>query len=79
MGGRIVSDADRRIAERVKAARLAAGISQTQLGDALGITFQQIQKYERASNRLSAGMLQAAAHRIGVPVASFFDGASEAA
>ncbi|MGU3475697.1 helix-turn-helix domain-containing protein [Methylobacterium sp. D48H] len=79
MGGRIVSDADRRIAERVKAARLAAGISQTQLGHALGITFQQIQKYERASNRLLAGMLQAAAHRIGVPVASFFDDASEAA
>lgn len=79
MGGRIVSDADRRIAERVKAARLAAGISQAQLASALGITFQQIQKYEACANRWSGGMLQGAAFRIGVPVALFFDAASEAA
>ncbi|MEE7505189.1 helix-turn-helix transcriptional regulator [Methylobacterium mesophilicum] len=79
MGGRIVSDADRRIADRVKAARIAAGLSQTQLGAALGISFQQIQKYEGGANRWSAGMLQAAAQQIGVPVASFFDDASEAA
>ena len=51
MGGRIVSDADRRIAERVKAARLSAGVSQTQLATALGISFQQIQKYEAGANR----------------------------
>ncbi|MBN4095608.1 helix-turn-helix transcriptional regulator [Methylobacterium sp. OT2] len=79
MGGRIVSDADRRIAERVKAARIAAGVSQTQLGDALGISFQQIQKYEAGANRWSGGMLQGAALRIGVPVAGFFNAASEAA
>ena len=79
MGGRIVSDADRRIAERVKAARLSAGVSQTQLATALGISFQQIQKYEAGANRWSGGMLQGAALRNGGPVAGFFDDASEAA
>lgn len=73
MGGRNVNEADRAVAARVKAARVAAGLSQTQLAKALGITFQQVQKYERMSNRWSAGMLQLAADRLGVPAADFFD------
>lgn len=73
MGGRSVNEADRAVAARVKAARIAAGLSQTQLAKALGITFQQVQKYERMSNRWSAGMLQLAADRIGVQVADFFE------
>lgn len=73
MGGRSVNEADRAVAVRVKAARVAAGLSQTQLAKALGITFQQVQKYERMSNRWSAGMLQLAADRLGIPAADFFD------
>jgi transcriptional regulator with XRE-family HTH domain len=49
--------------------RLARGVSQVGLADALGITFQQIQKYERAANRVSASMLVKAARFLGVPAA----------
>lgn len=73
MGGRSVNEADRAIAARVKAARIAAGLSQTKLAEALGITAQQVQKNDAGKNRWSVGMLQLAAERIGVPVASFFD------
>lgn len=48
---------DRAIGERVRQARKARGLSQSQLGDALGVTFQQIQKYERGANRVSSSAL----------------------
>jgi transcriptional regulator with XRE-family HTH domain len=51
------------------------GISQEKLGEHLGITFQQIQKYEKGTNRVSASRLQEAARALGVPAAYFFDGA----
>lgn len=55
--------------------RMLAGISQEKLGDALGLTFQQIQKYEKGANRISASRLQNIAKILGVPVSFFFDGA----
>ncbi|MBN6819581.1 helix-turn-helix transcriptional regulator [Methylobacterium organophilum] len=73
MGGRSVNEADLRVADRVKKARVAAGLSQVQIAKALEISFQQVQKYENGKNRWSAGMLQLAADRIGVPVADFFE------
>lgn len=48
-------------------------ISQTSLADALGITFQQVQKYEKGVNRISASRLQTVARILGVPVSFFFD------
>ena len=51
------SDTDRQIGARVKAARVARGMSQEKLGEALGISFQQIQKYEKGTNRLSVSAL----------------------
>jgi len=50
-------------------------MSQSALGDALGVTFQQVQKYERGANRVSASRLQHMAHILKVPVAFFFEGA----
>jgi transcriptional regulator with XRE-family HTH domain len=73
MGGRSVNEADRAVAARVKAARVAAGLSQGELAKALGITAQQVQKNDAGKNRWSVGMLQLAAERIGVPVADFFE------
>lgn len=73
MGGRSVNEADRSVAVRVKAARIAAGLSQGELAKALGVTAQQVQKNDAGKNRWSVGMLQLAAERIGVPVADFFD------
>ncbi|TCL95893.1 helix-turn-helix protein [Rhizobium sp. PP-WC-2G-219] len=57
---------------RVRARRLTLGMSQTALGDRLGITFQQIQKYEKGVNRMGASRLQAAADILSVPISYFF-------
>jgi transcriptional regulator with XRE-family HTH domain len=66
---------DRHVGTRVRMRRLHLGLSQEKLGDALGITFQQIQKYEKGSNRIGASRLQLASKVLGVPVNYFFDGA----
>jgi transcriptional regulator with XRE-family HTH domain len=50
------------------------GMSQEKLGDALNLTFQQVQKYEKGANRISASRLQQAAHILQVPISFFFDG-----
>ena len=52
----------------IKQARHATKVSQTELGQALGVSFQQVQKYENGSNRVSAGALQIIAERLKVPV-----------
>jgi len=61
----------------VRLRRKLVGISQEQLADALGLTFQQVQKYERGSNRVSASKLYAIARTLGVPIAFFFDGLTD--
>lgn len=60
------------VGERLKAARLAAGLSQAELGKAMNLSFQQVQKYERGVNRISASMLMRASAALAVPVAEFF-------
>lgn len=49
-------DTDKEMGERVRAMRLRVGMTQTELGAALGVSFQQVQRYERGVNRLSIGM-----------------------
>jgi transcriptional regulator with XRE-family HTH domain len=66
---------DRHVGSRVRMQRMLAGISQEKLGEALGLTFQQVQKYEKGTNRISASRLQQIAKMLGVPVAFFFEGA----
>jgi transcriptional regulator with XRE-family HTH domain len=63
---------DIHVGKRLRSRRLVLGLSQEKLGDHLGITFQQIQKYEKGTNRISASKLQAAAGVLGVPVTYFF-------
>jgi transcriptional regulator with XRE-family HTH domain len=60
------------IGHRLRAERLARKMSQTQLGQALAVTFQQVQKYERGDNRVSASMLAKAAEALGLSVMEFF-------
>jgi transcriptional regulator with XRE-family HTH domain len=67
------NQADRRIAQRMRLQRLNLGMSQEALGQALGITFQQIQKYEKGLNRVSASRLEEIARVLEVPVAYFYD------
>ena len=68
---------DLHVGGRVRLRRKLVGISQEQLADALGLTFQQVQKYERGSNRVSASKLYAIARTLGVPIAFFFDGLAD--
>ena len=56
------------VGTRIKQARHATKVSQTELGQALGVSFQQVQKYENGSNRVSASALQIIAERLKVPV-----------
>lgn len=62
------------IGARIRATRVAARLSQTALGAALGVSFQQVQKYEMGKDRVSASTLQGIAAILGVHPGSFFDG-----
>jgi transcriptional regulator with XRE-family HTH domain len=66
---------DAGVGERIRIQRLLRGLSQTELGKKVGITFQQIQKYEKGVNRVGAGRLQRIADVLDVPVSVFFEGA----
>jgi transcriptional regulator with XRE-family HTH domain len=66
---------DIHVGSRVRLRRMTLGMSQEKLGEHLGITFQQIQKYEKGTNRVSASRLLEAARVLGVPAAYFFEGA----
>ena len=66
---------DIHVGSRVRLRRNILGMSQAKLGEHLGITFQQIQKYEKGTNRVGASRLQAISSILGVPVAFFFEDA----
>jgi transcriptional regulator with XRE-family HTH domain len=68
------NDVDRHVGSRIRTRRVALGISQEKLGTALGITFQQIQKYEKGTNRVGSGRLQNISNILEVPIGYFFDG-----
>ncbi|WP_371682894.1 helix-turn-helix domain-containing protein [Brevundimonas sp. MF30-B] len=69
-----IDPVDVAVGQNVRAARTGAGLTQSELGSAIGVTFQQIQKYERGVNRISASMLVRIAAALGVPVISLFPG-----
>lgn len=66
---------DRHVGSRVRMRRVMLGMSQEKLGDALGLTFQQVQKYEKGTNRIGASRLQQISRTLDVPPAFFFEGA----
>jgi len=66
---------DKHVGARVRMRRLMLAMSQEKLGDALGLTFQQVQKYEKGANRIGASRLQQLSHILQVPVSFFFEGA----
>jgi transcriptional regulator with XRE-family HTH domain len=69
---------DKHVGARVRMRRMMLGMSQEKLGDSLGLTFQQVQKYEKGANRIGASRLQQIAHILQVPVSFFFEGAPNA-
>jgi transcriptional regulator with XRE-family HTH domain len=70
---------DKYVGSRVRMRRMMLGMSQEKLGNALGLTFQQVQKYEKGTNRIGASRLQQISNILQVPVSFFFEGAPETA
>src|SRR3954470_24701401 len=62
------------VGQRIRARRMAQGMSQTELGNLLGVTFQQVQKYEKGVNRVGAGRLVRGGEALDGPVSFFFGG-----
>jgi transcriptional regulator with XRE-family HTH domain len=69
---------DKHVGSRLRMRRLMLDMSQTDIANALGLTFQQVQKYEKGSNRISASRLQHLSQILQVPVPFFFEGAPAA-
>jgi transcriptional regulator with XRE-family HTH domain len=69
---------DQHVGSRVRMRRKMLAMSQTQLADALGITYQQVQKNEKGTNRIAASRLQQISHILQVPAGFFFEGAPNA-
>jgi transcriptional regulator with XRE-family HTH domain len=67
---------DIHVGKRIRMRRMILGLSQSNLGETCGISFQQVQKYENGSNRVSASRLQQFAKHLDVPVSFFFEGLS---
>ncbi len=72
-GTGIPSPVDVHVGARLRVRRTLLGMSQTTLGDAIGLTFQQMQKYERGTNRISSSRLYDLSRVLDVPIAYFFD------
>ena len=68
-----IEPVDKLVGQNIRIFRMAKGISQTELGNAVGVTFQQIQKYEKGANRVGSGCLSKIAGILKVPISHFFD------
>lgn len=73
---RAANAVDKKLGQRVRARRLEIGMSQERLAELLGVTFQQVQKYEKGVNRIAASRLHDIAYALEMPVARFFEGIS---
>jgi transcriptional regulator with XRE-family HTH domain len=65
---------DKHVGSRVRMRRMMLDMSQTELGNDIGLTFQQVQKYEKGTNRIGAGRLHEIARILQVPISFFFEG-----
>lgn len=71
-----MSSIDALVGQRIRARRQSLKLTQTQLADSIGVTFQQVQKYENGANRVSAARLWAISEVLEVPISFFFEGAN---
>ena len=74
---KIPNPTDKHVGSRVRMRRMMLSMSQEKLGDALDLTFQQVQKYEKGTNRIGASRLQQISNILQVPVSFFFEGAPD--
>ena len=75
---KVPNPVDEHVGSRMRMRRMMLAMSQEKLADALGLTFQQVQKYERGQNRIGASRLQQISHVLQVPLAFFFEGTPNA-
>src|SRR5258708_12298781 len=73
-----IEPVDKLVGQNIRIFRTAKGISQTELGNSVGVTFQQIQKYEKGANRVGSSRLAKIAVVLQVPVSHFFDNSASA-
>lgn len=78
MAKKVIRPVDGHVGALVRQRRLEVGMSQEKLGDAIGLTFQQVQKYEKGTNRIGSSRLMQIANALGVPPTYFFEGAPTA-
>jgi transcriptional regulator with XRE-family HTH domain len=74
---KVIKDVDRHVGALIRSRRLEAGLSQVKLGEAIGLTFQQIQRYEKGSNRVGSSRIVQIANALNVSPETFFKGASK--
>jgi transcriptional regulator with XRE-family HTH domain len=79
MGERRRDAVDLLVGRNIRILRQDRGMSQTELGRKIDVTFQQVQKYENGTNRVGSGRLYKIASILGVPITAFFEGANQAA
>jgi transcriptional regulator with XRE-family HTH domain len=77
MAGKRATSVDLEVGHRIRLARLQCGMSQTDLADKIGVTFQQVQKYEKGTNRVGAGRLSQVAAALNRHITDFFDDTRE--
>ena len=75
MAKKLPNPIDKHVGSRVRMRRMMLSMSQEKLADAIGLTFQQVQKYEKGTNRMGSSRLQQIANTLQVPVTFFFEGA----
>ena len=74
MSAKTPNPVDKHVGSRVRMRRIMLGMSQEKLGEALGLTFQQVQKYEKGTNRVGASRIQQISEILQVPVSFLFEG-----
>lgn len=79
MGGRRPTQTDVAVGQRIRAFREDAKLTQTELADQIGVAYQQLQKYEKGTNRVGAGRLARIAHALDVPITALFNGVARPA
>jgi transcriptional regulator with XRE-family HTH domain len=77
MSNKSATKIDKLVGRNTRLHRLAAEFTQEELGEKLGVTFQQVQKYEKGTNRVGSGRLYEIAEILDVPLKSFFDGETQ--
>ena len=78
MSAKVPNPIDKYVGSRIRMRRIMLGMSQEKLGEALGLTFQQVQKYEKGTNRVGASRVQQISDILQVPVSFLFDGGPNA-